>query len=302
MDDDPNVFHYKSCRYEGPLNGNGVPSGNGTLWDKNGKRFYDGAFKKGCEHGFGVMFHKDGITVMYAGHWKYGRIHGKGRLCDAQGTCTFAGAFKTGRRHGVGQSFFANGLSSYSGEWLEDKRDGEGSEFCFVPESDRKSTMIYQGLWRKGVRSGIGRSFDINGRCTYDGMWEHDLRHGNGTAFNQSNVAVYVGDWQYGLRHGQGLTMTYMGDASVPLQLCSWKRGIFQGVVVPLTNDTRQVTTTRCAICLEALAADQSSYAYVPCGHRALCGLCEGRLPVESPHRSKCMICRCPGILFRIYG
>lgn len=82
-------------RYEGEMNGSGLPHGFGTFYNKDGIKVYEGNWKKGLREGNGVLYWATeyGTKERYHGQWekdlpyRYGWYESKDgafRMCDFQ--------------------------------------------------------------------------------------------------------------------------------------------------------------------------------------------------------------------------
>ena len=69
---------------------------------------------------------------------------------------------------------------------------------------------IYEGNFKDGLRSGLGKLSAPNGDV-YDGMWENDQFHGQGT-YVWSDGSKYTGEWKNGVQDGYGIFFYPNGD------------------------------------------------------------------------------------------
>merc|ERR1712039_821353 len=119
---------------------------------------------------------------------------------DLKGTAIFpqgdkyVGGYLKGLRHGNGTYTYASGPPPPEGE---------------EPEEPIKPKGEFEGVWKKGVKSGLGVMTYADG-SKYQGMWKAGKRNGQG-AFFYANGDIYTGEWEAGYKHGQG---TYFCKAS----------------------------------------------------------------------------------------
>lgn len=77
---EPVVIKYPEGRYEGEVNEDGDPEGQGVLEypgnDEHERMYYEGGFKAKKAHGKGLMKWREGDK--YEGDWVEGLRHGKG--------------------------------------------------------------------------------------------------------------------------------------------------------------------------------------------------------------------------------
>ena len=107
--------------YEGECNDAGVPHGHGKLSFLHDVDFYAGEFKEGAYHGKGKRVYADGN--MYEGEFVDGKRCGQGKLTLINGE-TYEGGYKSGKKHGHGKSTYANN-NVYVGDYCEGKRHGQ---------------------------------------------------------------------------------------------------------------------------------------------------------------------------------
>ena len=75
-----------------------VPNGTGSIVPAaGGAVIYEGGFRDGEMHGFGIYAAEDGS--IYSGKFKGGTYHGYGQLTLANGT-VYSGNFRNGQLHG----------------------------------------------------------------------------------------------------------------------------------------------------------------------------------------------------------
>ena len=79
-----------------------------------------------------------------------------------------------GRRDGYGTSYFPNGCVEYKGFWKNNQCHGFGT---FYPSPALK----YVGLWKLGMRFGVGQTTMTRGgeTCVFIGEYSNNMLHGN---------------------------------------------------------------------------------------------------------------------------
>ncbi|KAK8945081.1 hypothetical protein KSP39_PZI008090 [Platanthera zijinensis] len=150
------------------------PCDNGDLyecelrWGKchgSGGSRYEGQFKKGLRHGFGVYRNHTGD--LYAGEWLNGQSHGYGEHTSwLNGQSRYVGEFKWGLKQGLGHCHFRNG-DTYAGEYFADMIHGFGV-YHFA------DGRCYEGAWCEGKREGLGMCSSAN-RESQSGRWANDV-------------------------------------------------------------------------------------------------------------------------------
>lgn len=155
---------------------------------------YEGAFKDGKLHGFGVYKYMPSGDV-YEGEWKADMKHGQGRYSFAGGD-SYIGTWYMGKKHGKGKFSFSSG-DEYYGSWKSDVMEGYG-----VFKLERNGDQ-YEGYWARGLREGLGVLRTGTG-CIYDGEWTGGKEDGFGV-FQDVSGSVYCGMWKAGQRDGKGV-------------------------------------------------------------------------------------------------
>eukprot|EP00606_Chrysophyceae_sp_TOSAG23-5_P001114 GSChrysophyteH2.ASY1.ANO1.1766.1 assembled CDS len=154
---------------------------------------YQGEFENNMFHGTGIYTWSDhtieetGVVVTgkkYEGHWRDGKMHGKGAWILGKGQGSYSGEFDKGAYHGFGTLKCGNG-DSFEGNWVR--------------------------VMRQGKRHGKGRQTFGQGRGYYEGDWERDKPHGSGIRV-YSNGSKFVGNLQDGEVHGDGTMFYANGD------------------------------------------------------------------------------------------
>jgi len=152
----------------------------------NGER-YEGEFKDGLFHGWGVYVFQNGDR--YEGEFEADKMSGTGTMKYDNGN-VYKGQFRNGVRHGNGILTFKNG-DVYDGKFKDNMRHGEG-EYRFS-----------------------------NG-CRYTGEFQNNLRHGKGR-YRYPSGEEFVGYFKNGQMDGPGIC-TYANGKQVR---GIWKAGRF---------------------------------------------------------------------------
>mmetsp|Transcript_2480 Transcript_2480/g.8713 ORF Transcript_2480/g.8713 Transcript_2480/m.8713 type:complete len:730 (+) Transcript_2480:312-2501(+) len=140
----------------------------------------------------------------------------------------YEGEFVSGLRSGQGKVTYAKGGGVYEGSWLLDKCHGRG---VWEGRNRGDGECRYQGIWRHGLRHGVGDSrFEgprsVGGDASFHGDYADDARasgeqkydcgdfysgpfskvgrQGGGGNCAYSDGAKYEGGWVDDLRHGHG--------------------------------------------------------------------------------------------------
>ncbi len=107
----------------------------------------------------------------------------------------YAGRLEEGMKQGEGRLYDQNGTIVYEGQFRDGARSGSGKEY-------RNGVLVYEGQFEAGLYNGRGKSFE-NEYLSYEGQYEDGLRSGNGTAY-QDGVRVYEGQFADDLYEGHG--------------------------------------------------------------------------------------------------
>lgn len=156
-------------QYEGEWT-NGMHDGLGTLTWVNGA-VYTGYFKNNYFNGKGVIKYQNGET--YDGYWAYSVFQGKGVYRYKNGN-VYDGYWLNNKRNGEGLFTWPNG-DTYQGNFKDDYREGGGTYSS--PSGDLYNCpgcRKYTGLWKKDLKEGFGRCFDIDGKLIYEGDFRNN--------------------------------------------------------------------------------------------------------------------------------
>eukprot|EP00744_Colponema_vietnamica_P004140 GILI01006224.1.p1 GENE.GILI01006224.1~~GILI01006224.1.p1 ORF type:complete len:963 (+),score=50.32 GILI01006224.1:183-2891(+) len=203
-----------------------------------GKYFYEGNFRDGFRHGFGMtnlMFSlkrngfdapdkidEDGQAESYEGFWLSNQHHGPGTKKFVDGD-RFDGTFENDFEHGTGTWTMVtnNGLYVVRGEWRRgiylaglidtNEQDYEGSLRYGVPHGSGTMRIgddaVFEGEWRAGKMHGPGSVKMFEGE--YTGNFFEGLYHDEGTW--KDAHGIYIGKFASGLKHGHGVETTNDG-------------------------------------------------------------------------------------------
>ena len=168
--------------YEGPVDAEGRPHGEGGQKLFAAGDAYVGAYVHGEKHGAGRYVSSDG--TVFEGSYVKDRRHGPGVVRYANGN-VFEGSYVDGVIEGHGTKRVYGG-GTYVGEWKHGKPDGRGTDTS-------KTGDVYVGDFRAGKKSGKGVVTYASGdAATLDGDFVDD-RPVKGT-LTYADGAVFVGD------------------------------------------------------------------------------------------------------------
>jgi hypothetical protein len=105
------------------------------------------------------------LFLKYEGPWKNGQYHGFGILTIHTGS-KYTGEFKNNVYNGQGTFIWADGRK-YVGAYINGKRNGQG----IMTYADGSN---YVGEWKDGLRAGRGIIYMSNGSTASDGLWAND--------------------------------------------------------------------------------------------------------------------------------
>lgn len=87
--------------------------------------------------------------------------------------------------HGKGIYFYHNSNNPdvyvYIGEFISGKFNGIGKLIHLANKNDKDGTVVYQGFWQNGEKSGYGIYFyGSDTSIYYEGYWQNDMKNGEG--------------------------------------------------------------------------------------------------------------------------
>ncbi|CBZ50150.1 putative MORN repeat-containing protein [Neospora caninum Liverpool] len=130
---------------------------------------YEGEYKNGKRHGFGVLIRPCGSR--FEGYFVDDAANGPGKFIHPSGD-VYEGQWKDNQAHGTGTFTHSDG-SSYEGQWVSDVQEGIGRERWMDGSS-------YEGNYKAGLKSGTGK-FTWPDGSSYEGQFFQNDIHGEGT-------------------------------------------------------------------------------------------------------------------------
>ena len=127
----------------------------------------------------------------YAGNWRAGRWHGRGKHTTADGG-SYEGGFEGGERHGQGVLLASPAATAAEGA-----------------AADGAVVMEYDGGWARGAMAGVGRLVLRSGE-TYEGHFEGGRYHGRGVLCAAGGRET-EGDFDAGEASGDACTVLLPG-------------------------------------------------------------------------------------------
>lgn len=174
----------------------------GTVYFKNGNKFYEGTFAYNVYNGEGIGYYNDG-TIMYKGTFSGGRYHGLGLLYYSNGTLMYNGNFSEGKFHYFGRLYSTSQKLLYVGNFLNGYKNGNGREYYDVEEIENK--VKYLGDFIKDKFSGSGTLYSLNGDLLYYGNFKDNEFHRDGTLYwPNTTIMRYSGIFDEGLLETKG--------------------------------------------------------------------------------------------------
>ncbi|GHU12595.1 hypothetical protein FACS189449_06550 [Alphaproteobacteria bacterium] len=252
--------------YKGDCNSEGKPHGLGVQRYKNGDVF-KGSWKNGLRDGIGILKNKNG-EVLRAGLWKIDNpvtykgstdsngipAEGKGTMTWPDGT-TWTGRWQEGDMYGDSVIVYpaGNTFVTYTGKTDKDRFNGQG---CLKYSNGK----TYDGVFANGMREGLGKLTDKDGKIEKQGYWSEDKYseyvncgryvgpkdelgrpHGKGKmSYDSGQQRVgrsiilynaqgsYGGNWTFGRRDGHG-TMKYLTGSQVCSYAGNWRDDQWNG-------------------------------------------------------------------------
>ena len=164
----------------------------------------------GKRSGYGEELHY-GVCV-YRGFWKEGVYHGFGELFSDEGRLVYRGEFQKGVFEGKG-IYFINDREYIKGEFTSGVIcDGIHTSYYLmkdeITEVSRKtrellsSQICYEGYYKRGMRNGIGKEYDEEGKLLYEGCFYDNVRYGDGILY-MSNGRSLEGSFVDGILDGE---------------------------------------------------------------------------------------------------
>lgn len=148
-----------------------IPQGLGNRYVAfaKGKRlpFYDGNYVNGLKSGFGTYYYKNGNR--YTGNYKNGKEHGRGKYKWKSGHL-YEGEYLNGLRHGKGILTFAS-KDKFEGDFLNGRYHGIGTYYDYY---EGKYLGKVVGEWVDGLLNGEGVKFNQNGERYEEGIFENN--------------------------------------------------------------------------------------------------------------------------------
>lgn len=126
---------------------------------------YEGNYRKGKKHGFGVYKWADGSK--FEGQWAENKISGLGVYSWLDGR-QYKGEWKNNNMEGYGFYIWKDGRQ-YEGQYKEDKKHGFG---IYQWADGRK----YEGYWGYGKQHGLGKYLVPRENSEKYGLWEEGKR------------------------------------------------------------------------------------------------------------------------------
>ena len=151
--------------YIGELEG-GNYNGEGTMYNCNGNKNYEGGWKDDKYNGQGTKYRYNGDKE-YEGGWENGEYNGQGTRYYKDGD-RYEGGWKNGGKHGQG-TYYRNG-DKYTGIWVN-SFDGQG-------EINYKDGTKYKGQWDDYKRHGLGTLYSADGQVLNQGKWDRNKYEG----------------------------------------------------------------------------------------------------------------------------
>ena len=88
----------------------------------------------------------------------------------------------------------------FSRKFVIYEENGRGKEYNAL-----NNTLIYEGYFLKGERSGKGKLFYENGKIKYIGEFLNGKPHGLGKEYNDKGNLNYIGNYLNGKKNGKGM-------------------------------------------------------------------------------------------------
>ena len=156
---------------------NGLESGKGSLYDKNGHLVYDGDWTNGSFQGYGKLYSNN---TKYEGSFTDGKKNGKAILWDFTDSTKYEGDFKNNRKEGFGKMTYNDG-NRKEGYFKNDINDGKTKFY------DSSNTLLFDGMYKDSEWNGQGTLY-YNDGSRVEGLFYGDKI--NGTFTYTSNTGT----------------------------------------------------------------------------------------------------------------
>jgi hypothetical protein len=137
------ITYKNGAKYTGSVQ-YGLFTGQGTFFNEEKQKVYQGQWLENKYHGFGKTFRLDDGSISYEGNFLRGLKHGQGKYIRKDGSVQYAGTSTNDRMTGTGTLFFSSG-ATYVGEIVEKIPHG------FGVKTD-KFGNVFKGWFRDGKR------------------------------------------------------------------------------------------------------------------------------------------------------
>lgn len=328
------VFEAGKKQYEGGVFDR-LWHGDGVEYDSAGRVVREGTWAHGrmSGHGKEYVYEEDGSAAVKEGIFVEGRLNG---VCSfrqlATGSIYFFGSMMHGRAHGGGIQIHKDGTKyiKYDGSFVHHTREGHGRVHMALIQKGHAFTtvesiqeyswqLMYEGEFKADVHHGNGTMWHFStGKIKYVGQFHEGKFHGKGVQYDSEGIVEYEGTFQHGKRHGWGRTFE-VGDRTQGKDGW-WNHGIRdeeqterERLKRKREEDLKEAITEtysqyggdqrvpECLFCKSEMHHGDPSFAYLPCGHRVVCGAC-GDGDALGEWKCKCPLCKCsPASLVKIY-
>ncbi|MBR1628727.1 MAG: hypothetical protein IJ679_05605, partial [Lachnospiraceae bacterium] len=163
-------------------------SGEGTLYDYDGNKLYQGDFLMEVYDGKGELYYKNGKTC-YKGDFVSNQYEGNGTLYYESGQMEYKGSFVGGKYEGIGTLYSPSGTVRYTGSFAQGQYEGNGRLY------DENSQLRYEGSFSGGLFSGQGRYYSKTGKLKYEGNYANGRKNGSGTHYRKG-LKIYTGTFE----------------------------------------------------------------------------------------------------------
>ena len=160
---------------------NGLESGKGILYNKAGKKVYDGDWTNGSFHGFGKLYSN---TTKYEGQFVNGKKNGKAVLWDFSDSTKYEGDFKNNLKEGFGKMTLNDGNRS-EGYYKNDIMDGRAKFY------DSSNTLLFEGMCKNAKYNGQGTLY-IKESGRIEGLFYGDKMNGTFTYISNTGTKKQI--------------------------------------------------------------------------------------------------------------
>ncbi|MEF3309597.1 toxin-antitoxin system YwqK family antitoxin [Paenibacillus sp. GYB004] len=210
--------------YEGEVNQQGQPHGNGTITytttDMNKETraitekthvLYKGQFTNGIYDGIGTLYRDTSGAVEFSGVFRNGEktlYPFENEFYYDKGKISFYGDPAKTKAGKTMKVFYLGGNLYYSGAWENKQPNGKGTLYYNIFPEQKQA----EGTFKNGSLNGKGKMFHENGQVWREGSFSAGQLDGSGKTYHSNGNLESEGTFKEGKLHGKGKTYHENGN------------------------------------------------------------------------------------------